>query len=276
MKARSTIVLIDNSKETINGDFYPDRLAAQRICVERLFDNQLSVNKDCELGIITMSSPENGIRISLSENKMKILSVLGSISRGDHLIDITKSIKCAIIALSHSRKPRNERRILVFVASPHLLSIEEKNELRILLKESSVILDVVIISEFVNDTKNLRDLSRSSSNATFLELLQCHSVISDYVLASHIGVFKEETHHTAKKKAKREPFLMKIIESNPAIPMSSAFGAIFDMCENVGERYMLPIPKKEPTTKKKTIDSKEPPRRNPRRNEGKPKDPKTQ
>lgn len=82
---KAVAILIDNSPASINGDFYPNRIEAQKIAIERLSTYLFSISSYSQVALITMSPDEFGIRSSFTTMSNKINSVLRNINASSHL-----------------------------------------------------------------------------------------------------------------------------------------------------------------------------------------------
>ena len=196
--SRATVVIVDNSPVTIDGDFFPNRLDAQKQTIEKLAENYAKVNPTSQIGIITMSPPEMGIRSSLTPNPQNTISSLKTIQRGNKEINIELGIKSAIMALKHPFSPINSKRILLFIASKvQNIKPETCEWLNRLMDANNITIDILVLGNDNDDNKiqTLRLINRSQEKvATFLHLLSCppHQQIYNFVFAIGNSLVKDQ------------------------------------------------------------------------------------
>jgi 26S proteasome regulatory subunit N10 len=246
---RSTMVIIDNSSSTMNSDFYPNRLEAQLKCAERLAENLKSVDESSQLGIITASPPEDGIRSSLTPSIKSIINSCQAISRGKEPINIDKAIKRSIMALRHGTTPEMKKKILLFVASDANISDDSIAQIQKLLTDNQVTLDIVIIGSHVSNLAQLQKLnSFQAPNAIFLLIeTGAPASIADFVLATSIGVLSEPIPKINTKLQKQDPELYNALVESQNRPKPEWIQKEF---ENVAFYDNIPQPKKSRKSKK--------------------------
>ena len=213
---RSTIVIVDNSSPTLDSDFFPDRLSVQLDCIERLSENLAMASEESQVGIITSSPPEDGIRSSLTPNTKSVVGTFKTISRGKEPTDIEKAIKRAVMALGHGTTPKMEKRILLFIASETNIDENSIPPIHKLLVDKNVILDIVVLGDGFTNIEQLHKLnSFQAPKAIFLLIgVGAPATVSDFVLATSIGVLKESFPKINAKLQKQDPELyFALIES---------------------------------------------------------------
>lgn len=84
---KALVILIDNSPNSIDGDFYPNRLEAQKIAIERLSTYLFSICSYSQVALLTMSADEFGIRSSFTMSSSKINNVLRNIYSSSNLLN---------------------------------------------------------------------------------------------------------------------------------------------------------------------------------------------
>ncbi|EAY05100.1 26S proteasome regulatory subunit S5-related protein [Trichomonas vaginalis G3] len=245
---RATIILIDNSPTSINGDFITDRLNAQTTCAERLAKNYNQSNQNSQVGIITMSRPEFGIRSSPTTKPNNIANSIPNIKRGKEPIDILLGVKSAILALKNCIPIPSEKRILIFVSSDCLMTDEIAATIRALSIKNNVIIDIVVMGEHVKIVDKLHSINDQIPGSTFLFIKSCNTLVSDLVIAKGIGMKKEEIPQINSKLQHQDPELYKAILASKPVDSENAF-----LSEN---SYPPEKTRKSPSAKASPKDSK--------------------
>lgn len=195
---KQIVILIDNSYLSIDGDFYPNRLEAQKTAIERLASYLFMTTPQMEMGLISISPQEFGIRTPFAIDSIKITQSLSSInstqlcsSSANHSGYSTmetktmlyKGLKTAFIMMNHSRYPpqnnihhlpMNEvhqmKVIITFLCSNHDLDTNEKvEEIRKIANEKNIVFHFILLGDSVNDKESLRSLTQNSSQSHFAQ-----------------------------------------------------------------------------------------------------------
>lgn len=208
VEPRAIVILIDNSRTSIDGDFSPNRLEAQIQTVDRYAQYIFSLNPLSQIAIGTIGGNELGIRASFTSTGPKISSVLQGITSGGS-VHLDKGIRCAILALRHCSQDIHEKRILVFLNDNHDITKESAERIFQKLKDEKIVIDFVIIGNHVSDISNLKLMSsaKKSNGAVFLHVTHCPTILSDTVLASDIGPGKTMANINLNDIARNNPDL---------------------------------------------------------------------
>lgn len=199
---RAVMVLVDNSPSSINQDFEPNRLGAQTTCVERLAQNFRDLNSNSQVGVITLSPPEFGIRSSLTSNPTFLNNSIRNIRTGKQPIDILHGVKIAILALKNCNELSSEKKILLFVSSDGPMNDEIARNIDTLASQNNVLVDIVVLGDDVHNIDILKKITANKPNSYFLHQEFCPPLVADYVLASGIGIKKEEYPYMNSKQGR--------------------------------------------------------------------------
>lgn len=181
---KAVVILFDNSCFSINSDFDPTRIEAEKHTIE-LFCNQiLDQNRDTQISVGCLAGGEGGIRISFTSNMSKILEAVESVSCGGR-VALVKGIRTAILALSYCEIPA--KRILVFLHSPHDLTDEAVDAI---LRENSALaarikFDFIVFGKTVDRLEPIRRLVEQTESE-LLEVRECETILSDKAFSSKI------------------------------------------------------------------------------------------
>ena len=119
---QAVVILFDNSMSSINGDFAPNRLAAQKDAVEVLARTFLA-RRESRVGFGTLAG-KCGINTSLTSEARKLRINLESVTR-DGEIHFEQAVKCGLYALKHRPKIINTRHMIILLGSKHDLTMEK-------------------------------------------------------------------------------------------------------------------------------------------------------
>ena len=194
---KAVVILIDNSATSIDGDFYPTRLMAQKLTAERYAQYIFSRNRNSQIAIGTIGNVESGIRASFSGSISKIREVLDNITSNGY-INLQKGIRCAVLALRHCNQVNDSyeinKRILAFVGDRHDITSQSALQLAQLLSKEKVRLDLVTMGQNVPKKDVLKELVKfiaveynSDAPSRYLDIPFSRTMLSDDVLSSDIG-----------------------------------------------------------------------------------------
>ena len=242
-RARGTIVVVDNSPTTIDGDFVPNRLEAQKITIQQLAYNFSQTDSNSQIGIITMSRPENGIRSSLTSNPKNTISSLSTITQGKTECDIENGLKCAMMALNHPETPIGEKRILLMIGSSVPNITQQKClELNKAIDSMDITLDIVVFGTNTTNTDILRCLNHTQvTKAVFLHVEECPTALWELVIATSGMIKCDLFPKTALQSGKKDRILEETLQKSLMEQKHDNPYYITDQLANV----MPPIKKKQ-------------------------------
>lgn len=214
MNNRATMILIDNSPTTINEDFIPNRLLAQTICAQRLAQNFSIASPNSQVGVITLSRPEFGIRSSLTPNPTFINNSMQNVKRGKQPIDILHGVKVSVLALKNGLPTPSEKRILILISSDSTIDDEIANNIVKIADDNNIIIDVVVIGSHVQNVETLRKINGNNPKSVFLHIKSCPTIVADFVLATSIGLKKSEFPSINAKLQRTDPELYNALKES--------------------------------------------------------------
>jgi len=157
-----TMVCLDFSDYMRNGDYYPNRLEAQRDAAQCIARAKTNSHPENSVGVLGMGPGGVKVLVSPTDDMGKLLASLSESTLGGEA-DIGAGVQVAKLALQH-RKGRGAQRIIIFVGSP--VGNEEKELTKIAkqLKKNNVAVDVVSIGEFGENEEKLKKLVDTANN----------------------------------------------------------------------------------------------------------------
>lgn len=156
----ATVLCIDNSQYSRNGDFPRTRFEAQIDAIEYIFQAKRNSNLENTLALISSAGNSTPQVLSTFTSQFgKLLSSLNeTMINGEH-IHFVNTIEMAVLTLKHRQNKLQHQRIIMFVCSPLKLSTETDslNNVANLLKEKKIALDVINFGEIDDNTTILTE-----------------------------------------------------------------------------------------------------------------------
>lgn len=156
----AVITLFDNSVTSLDGDYAPNRLDAQKDAVEEISRIFLRRNPESMFGLGTLAMPNYGIVTAITNDKRRIRAGIDSISRGT-VVALEKSIRCAMFALRHKPAVLTEKKIIVILGSHHDLTPATKDELVTFTNKEGASVDIVLFGNDHFEIELLEDYCKS-------------------------------------------------------------------------------------------------------------------
>lgn len=153
MVLESTMVCMDNSEYTRNGDFLPTRLQAQQDAVNIVCHSKTRSNPENNVGLMTMAN-NCEVLTTLTPDTGRILSKLHAVQPLG-IISFCTSIRVAHLALKHRQGKNHKMRIVAFVGSPVEDNEKDLVKLAKRLKKEKVNVDVINFGEEEVNTEKL-------------------------------------------------------------------------------------------------------------------------
>lgn len=114
----ATIVCVDNSEWTRNGDYSPDRFQAQTAAVNLLAGSKMQDNPENGVGVLTMAGKAPQVLVTPTSDLSKVLNCMATLSITGEASNIYTSVQVAQLALKHRSNKNQRQRIVLFSGSP--------------------------------------------------------------------------------------------------------------------------------------------------------------
>lgn len=229
--SEAIVFLVDNSATSINGDFHPDRLEAQKIAVTRLANHFSRQSQKTQFALGTLAMPGTGIIASLGNRDLVTRSLL-DVEPGEGRANVDKGIRCAILALHQCEDSHQKRRVIVMIGSETTPAWTQGmcDVLVRYVKLEKVILNIVAFGNDV-ETNPLRFIITELQNNDIPQsyFLQCptNQLLSDAIIASPIGTPPdsqydayiddpelEEVLRLSREDCREDPELARVLEES--------------------------------------------------------------
>ncbi|KAJ2820979.1 proteasome regulatory particle base subunit rpn10 [Coemansia sp. 'formosensis'] len=188
MVLEATVLIIDNSEWSRNGDYTPSRFQAQIDSVHYLFSIKTNDNPENTVGVIANAGETPEVLVSLTADLGVLLKGMHGLGvRSESHFDI--GIQIAQLVLKHRANKYQKQRIIAFTASP--IDTDEKALVKLgkKLKKNGVSIDVVNFGEHAaNETKLAAFIEAANNNDTshLVTIPPGPHVLSEQIRASPI------------------------------------------------------------------------------------------
>ncbi|KAH7076999.1 hypothetical protein BKA63DRAFT_294525 [Paraphoma chrysanthemicola] len=165
MVLEASMIVVDNSEASRNGDYVPSRWEAQQDAVNLIFSAKTGANPESSVGLMSMGGSTPEILTTLTTDIGKILDGLHrtKIKGSSHFVT---GINVAALALKHRQNKSQKQRIIIFNCSP--IEEDEKNLVKLAkkMKKTNISIDIVAFGELSDDTtKKLQAFSDNVQSA---------------------------------------------------------------------------------------------------------------
>jgi len=188
MVLEATMVCIDNSEFTRNGDYSPNRMASIKDAANMLCTGKCNQNPENAVGVLAMAGDQVQLVATPSPDQGRILGGINEIKvRGS--CNLISGIKVGQLALKHRQNKNQRQRIVVFVASPIKHTVKELETLGKNLKKNNVSIDIISIGECEDNKEKIEKLheaANSNGTSNILEVPSGMTVLSNAVVSSTI------------------------------------------------------------------------------------------
>ncbi|EEP76542.1 conserved hypothetical protein [Uncinocarpus reesii 1704] len=189
MTLEATMIIVDNSESSRNGDYLPTRFEAQADAINLVHSAKTQANPESSIGLMSMGGSGPEVLVTFTADIGKILEGLHRTKiRGN--AHLSSSIRVAHLALKHRKERAQRQRIIVFTCSA--ISEDEKSLVKLakMMKKNNVNVDFVAFGDLDSDTiKKLETFHENvnSGNGSHLEIIHPGpNLLSDSLVATPI------------------------------------------------------------------------------------------
>lgn len=155
----ATIICVDNSEWARNGDYSPNRWESQQEAVNEIASKKTMISPENSVGILSMAGSRAEVIVSPTNDMAKILQAIYDIKIQGQ-VDLYSSLQIAHLALKHSSKKEQAKRIIVFVCSPISHDTQKFQTLGRNLKRNNIAIDIVVFGN-LEDSEKLHELQQA-------------------------------------------------------------------------------------------------------------------
>ncbi|KAL9124705.1 MAG: hypothetical protein Q9217_005989 [Psora testacea] len=189
MVLEATMIVVDNSESSRNGDYVPSRWEAQSNAVNMIFSAKTQANPESAVGLMNMAGKGPEVLVTLTTDIGKVLDGMHrtKIRGRTHL---ATAIQVAGLALKHRQNKSQRQRIIVFTCSP----IDEDEKTLVMLakkmKKNNVSIDFIAFGDLDPEvTKKLEAFNENikGGDGSHLEIIPPGpSLLSDHLISTPI------------------------------------------------------------------------------------------
>ncbi|KAH3900064.1 related to 26S proteasome regulatory subunit RPN10 [Saccharomycodes ludwigii] len=193
MVLEATVLILDNSEYSRNGDFAPTRYEAQLDAISYIFRAKRNSNPENTLALISLAGDNPQVLSTFTSEHGKILSGLNETSiEGE--IHVATALQIASLTLKHRQNKNQHQRIILFLCSPVMKeSREDLIKLAKKLKKNSIAVDIVNFGETTTNTSLLEEFNEAVNNtnssedkSTLLTLAPGPKLLYEHIASSPI------------------------------------------------------------------------------------------
>jgi len=190
MPLEATMILVDNSDWSRNGDFFPTRWEAQEEAANIVAQAKCEQNAESSVGLMVIAGKQVEILVTPVQDPGRILASFPSVKLGGR-IQLSTAVQIAQLALKHRLNKNQRQRIVVFIASPVEENEEALTKLGQRLRKNNIAIDVINL-ESGNPEQNskLQKLVESTKDAAdnshYVQVLPGIQLLSDTLLSSPV------------------------------------------------------------------------------------------
>lgn len=164
MVLEATVITIDNSEYSRNGDFPRTRFEAQIDAVEFIFQAKRNSNPENTVGLILSAGSNPRVLSTFTSEFGKILSGLHD-THIEGSIHLGTAIQIAALTLKHRQNKVQHQRIVVFVCSPIQDDRQELMKLAKKLKKNNIAVDIINFGEIEHNTAIVEEFIETVNNS---------------------------------------------------------------------------------------------------------------
>jgi len=157
MTLESTILCVDNTEFSRNGDFTPNRFGVQQDILQMLCRSKMRMNAENNVGLIAVAGKRPTLVNTLTSDTNKLLTGFAGLTYNGISNNFEISLRTAHLALKHRQSKNHRQRIVVLICSPLEESESSLIKLAKKLKKEKVNVDII---NFGEDEVNLEKLSK--------------------------------------------------------------------------------------------------------------------
>ncbi|OQO06365.1 hypothetical protein B0A48_08954 [Cryoendolithus antarcticus] len=189
MPLEATMIVVDNSESSRNGDYVPSRWEAQTDAANLIFHSKTQSNPESAVGLMSSAGSGPQVLTTLTTNPGQILDGLHRTKVGgaSHL---ATGVQIASLALKHRQNKSQRQRIILFTCSPIPDSTSSLTKLAKKMKKNNTSIDIVAFGDLSEDTvaklTAFNDAVKGGEGSTLLTIPPGPNLLSDAVVSSAI------------------------------------------------------------------------------------------
>ncbi|KAF1808953.1 hypothetical protein P152DRAFT_462002 [Eremomyces bilateralis CBS 781.70] len=161
MGLEATMIVVDNSERSRNGDYLPSRFGAQEDAVNLIFSAKTGANPESSVGLLSMGGDSPEVLTTLTTDMGKVLEGMHR-TKIQGVPRLITAINVAALALKHRQNKSQRQRIIVFNCS--IIEEDEKSLVKLAkrMKKYGISVDVIAFGEI--SEANMKKLEAFNEN----------------------------------------------------------------------------------------------------------------
>ncbi|KAF1989641.1 hypothetical protein K402DRAFT_371511 [Aulographum hederae CBS 113979] len=151
MVLEATMIVVDNSEASRNGDYVPTRFDAQADAVNMIYSAKTNANPESSVGLMSMGGQGPEVLTTLTTDMGKILDGMHR-TKIKGVSHMATGINVAALALKHRQNKSQRQRIIVFTCSPISSSEKDLVKLAKRMKKNNISIDLIAFGDLSDDT----------------------------------------------------------------------------------------------------------------------------
>ncbi|KAB8356691.1 hypothetical protein FH972_024267 [Carpinus fangiana] len=190
MVLEATIIIVDNSEHSRNGDYVPSRFEAQIDAVNLIFSAKTQANPESSVGLMSMGGAQPEVLTTLTTDHGKVIDGLHR-TKIKGRSNFSVALNVAGLALKHRQNKSQHQRIIVFTCSPIAENEKDFVKLAKRMKKNTIAVDIVAFGDLDSDTTKkvgaFHDAIKGSADGSHLAIIQPGpNLLSDSIVATDI------------------------------------------------------------------------------------------
>ncbi|KAK8218303.1 hypothetical protein IWZ01DRAFT_492567 [Phyllosticta capitalensis] len=189
MVLEASMIVVDNSESSRNGDYVPSRFEAQEDAVNLIFSAKIQANPESSVGLMSMGGNGPEVLTTLTTDMGKILDGLHrtKIRGSPHF---STGINIAALALKHRQNKSQRQRIIVFTCST--LPEDEKSLVKLAkrMKKNNINIDIVAFGDLSDDNvkklEAFNEAIKGGDGSSLTVIPPSSNLLSDAIVTSPI------------------------------------------------------------------------------------------
>ncbi|KAH3678887.1 hypothetical protein WICPIJ_008814 [Wickerhamomyces pijperi] len=194
MVLEATMIVIDNSEFTRNGDYPTNRFEAQMDAVDLIFQAKVNSNPENTVGLLAAGGNGPQVLSTLTADYGKLLGGIHETKiHGD--LHFATGIQVAALALKHRQNKVQHQRIISFVGSPIQESEKELEKLAKKMKKNNIAIDFINYGEESLNTAKLEkfiSIINSHDNSHLVTVPPSHRLLHEVIASSPIVLGEDD------------------------------------------------------------------------------------
>lgn len=187
MPLETTMICMDNSEYTRNGDYSPSRMETMQDAANLVSNAKIQSNPENTVGVMALAGRNPELLVSPTDDMGKIMNSIHEV-RLFGALSFADGVQVAYLALKHRRNKMGGQRIVMLVGSPVVDDPKTLKKVAGVLRKNGIAVDVISIGEVEDNQAKLEEFVKvvDKDNNSHLVSIPPGCVPSDMLVTSPI------------------------------------------------------------------------------------------